>query len=425
MPIDDLLPLTAVDAGNGWQGNAYKIYELKDYLDFRVMFDTTVLSVMRLQSNRDVHFYGELIVRDGGVRSFNTFGLTCFDSGQDVVSFRSGTGEGEEVLRVENDGTLSSAPEHGLSLRSRVLATAPILTAFTLNSDVAMYSTQTYLELQQAGSTAMTLTGAISGTAQIRAWNTGGLRITAEATGSAYKDLTLEADKLRLSTNGASGIEQWAKLQIVSNVRVLGIEDAGATAKVLEIQAEVLRFKDTGASVIWGEFYVDTKSYIVSTNDVYLKALSGATSKTIEIEGAGLKFLAKNASSKLVVTDTDASTERCALVNTAKLTLTAASSVEPSLELDATATTSGKKWTIRSGTAGGGLGHLLFVDTTDSITVEIDTEGSITTPKYIIFGTPITAAPSGGVVGAMILDDRASPKLWVKTSAGWKGAALI
>lgn len=471
MSVDNLFPMTSISAGDGLSPSDFKAYQLKDYLDFRASWATGNVSVLRLYANADVHVYGELVLHDGGLRSFNTVGLTTLDSSQDIVSFRTGTGAGDEVLRIENDGTLSSAPETTLSLRSRVLATAPIRTAFTLNTDVAIDSTQTYLELQQAGSTAVTLTGAISGTGALRAWHTGGLTITAEATGSVYKDLTLEGQTLRLSTKGASAIEQWTKLEIASNVRVMNIEDSGATLKDLdvraatiklstmgassverwgvfdissnvrrltisnssstsqefEINAEKLRFKDGGAATIWGELYVSTKSYLATTNDLYLQAASGGTGKDTYIEGANLKFLGKNTGSKIVVTAADLTTERAGLSNAAKLTLTAGSSVEPTVALDATGTTSGKNWEVRSGTTGSGLGRLLLVNTTDSKTVELDTDGSVRTPGFLVFTSPYTtttepANSDGSQYAVAIQTGTSKERIWVKLGTGGNGS---
>ena len=118
MSFDNTFDMTDLGAsdptlpGNLWSPSEFNAYQMRDYLDLRSIDRASQVAtvVMRLMSNRDVHLYGEFIMHDGGMRSLNTVGLTCVDSVQDIVSFRSGPSEGTERMRITKSGGLSSTP---------------------------------------------------------------------------------------------------------------------------------------------------------------------------------------------------------------------------------------------------------------------------------------------------------------------------
>lgn len=85
----------------GWGPTQFQAYQLRDILDLRALYpDGSTRTVIRLWSNQDVHLYGELVLHDGAIRSTNTMSIGCVTNDEDIVSFRSGTGTGDQVARV-------------------------------------------------------------------------------------------------------------------------------------------------------------------------------------------------------------------------------------------------------------------------------------------------------------------------------------
>jgi len=112
MAIDDPVELTTIGDQVGdkqymfWAPEHFKAYQLRDYMDFRAELGTGDVTIMRLLANRDVHIYGELVLRDPAIRVFETLGITCTSRNQDIASFRTGGAEGDEVLRIMNTGDI-------------------------------------------------------------------------------------------------------------------------------------------------------------------------------------------------------------------------------------------------------------------------------------------------------------------------------
>lgn len=111
--VDDVEPLTDLTSTqnnlNRWAPRFFKVHQQLDLLEFVAVSRSVgapLLPVLRMLSNRDVHVYGEFVMHDGAIRSFNTVGITCLSAGHDVLSIRTGSGGATEVARFTRDAAL-------------------------------------------------------------------------------------------------------------------------------------------------------------------------------------------------------------------------------------------------------------------------------------------------------------------------------
>ncbi len=185
-------PITNItDNLDGWNPPDYKAYQLRDYLDFRAVFGTGAVSILRLMANRSAHLYGELVLHDGGVRSFDTFGFTCLDSAQDIASFRSGEASGTEKVRITVDGDVEAQ-------------------------------------------------GDLKADAQLQGTSSSGFKLLAQTATGTDKDLTLQAASIIHYVLDGSTTERWGTMDIASSDRRLLIDDKNDATQQLILNSKNL-----------------------------------------------------------------------------------------------------------------------------------------------------------------------------------------
>jgi hypothetical protein len=160
--INDVTTIT--DTLGGWNPDAFRAYQLRDYLDFRAVFGSSYQSILRLMANRSAHLYGELVLHDGGVRSFETFGFTCVDEDQDIASFRSGAMAGTEKVRITQRGNIEAQ-------------------------------------------------GDLSADSALRGIGDSGFEVFARTMDGSHKSLTLQGSTLVFEAEGTSAVKQWGTIE--------------------------------------------------------------------------------------------------------------------------------------------------------------------------------------------------------------------
>ncbi len=274
----DLTTISGPDRDMLWAPPNFKARQLRDYLDFRASFGSGDVSILRLMSNADVHLYGELVLQDGPIRSYNTIALGCLDKDQDIVSFRTSKNEGTEVARIKKDGTVESwAGFRGVG---------PATTVSSQDRDDG------YTAMTVEASSICLKAWDVS-TSQLLTWGTAkclaGNRIL-EVKDTDYETLTIEASDIALKALSGSTLETWGTSKILAGNRILEIKD-GSTYHTLEIEASDITLKALDSSTLrtWGTYKFSSgdrvlevkdtayQSLTIEASDITLKALDSST----------------------------------------------------------------------------------------------------------------------------------------------------
>jgi len=117
--IDQMTILNPAPSGSP---ERFQAYQFKEYLDFRAVYMTEPISILRLMANRDVHIYGELILEgDAAIRTWKTMTINCLDKDKDILSLRSSQSWGDEIYRFGKDGEISiKGDSPGLSFTTAI-----------------------------------------------------------------------------------------------------------------------------------------------------------------------------------------------------------------------------------------------------------------------------------------------------------------
>lgn len=130
--VEDTLSLTDLESQNNpnrWSPQRFRAHQLLDYLEIHTSPRSEsdgppATTVLKLLANRDVHIYGEFVMHDGAIRSFNTVGITCLEEGQDILSLRSGVGAATEVARFTKDSQLNLVTPFGKNYEPAIVLDA-------------------------------------------------------------------------------------------------------------------------------------------------------------------------------------------------------------------------------------------------------------------------------------------------------------
>lgn len=361
----------------GWGPTRYEAYQLRDYLDLRAYYaDGTTRPLLRLWSNQDAHLYGELILHNGAVRSFNTMSMQCVTPGQDIVSFRAGTSTGSQVARIGVDGSYNI-----------------------------------YGAGQQAS----------FGASVLRYFGAATIRVQS-ATGS-YQALTMEGSTLTLNALDGSTIRAWATLSMDgTGTRMLSYPNLSLLGgHPLQLDVGTLRLRawqvSSSSHLTWGEFDVGTGGVrrLVMADDTRFEVYDGTNWQDFTLEACNITFQTKCTGGTVTILDANGNVTGLYSPSGGWVRVSSPASTSASLELDATRTTGAKKWEIRSDQ---GNGELKLVNQTDTgtPTVRVTPSGSVYSPEFVGTKT-VTAAPAdtAGEGGALVVDTT-NKRLWVKVA---------
>ncbi|GEM_PF-6449968 len=222
---------------------------------------TRTEDLIRFMANGNVEFLGELVL--GGpfpaIRAMDTFSITSeVSGGTDILSLRTGGGAGDEALRIEADGTVSSAVSKTLALKSYV-ADLPASPAFQFDTSETLAVGQPYLDLKATGASAMTLTnqGAVAPEYELRAWGALTLRSQDVSLARAVK---IDGNDIDLFTTNGAAQERWGLLDTdaVDARRRLTIDDGAPTplpqVLSLDCQSFELVATESASQNRWGVF---------------------------------------------------------------------------------------------------------------------------------------------------------------------------
>lgn len=303
-----------------WGPSRFEAYQLKDVLDLRAWYaDGTTNTVLRLLSNLEAHFYGELILHDGAIRSINTMSIACITNDEDVVSFRAGDNTGEQVARIDSLGSYSiDGP----------LGTGAALTAsglqFNLDFKITGLSSPGGTPTPSQGTVEVTdlLINATDAT-NIVSFQTGASpslvsKVTSDGsyvipssmelssssllfystftlkgdTGSGPPGLVIDVDSLDLFVTSTSATNRWGTFTTGSDVRKLTIAATDNAAKSLNIVASnlSLSFDISGTPTQWGIFKFggsERTLHIGATSSSYSRLVMKASDLDLVLDNAG------------------------------------------------------------------------------------------------------------------------------------------
>jgi len=369
-----------------WDPTSLEAFMGTSYVDLRFSGGGGDKTPIRLLANGDTRLYGELILQLGLLRSYSGFGLTSYASTDPLVSFRKGNGAGNEKLRINNNGSIQSAAGAPLVLMAEVPTGGSDGFALTLGNDAP--SGKSALSLSESTGTILTISGRSSGAGNqsaIRGFGSSGLRVLAQD----------------------QGLNQYTPLEL-----------AGGSVAVRCYNGVTL--------ALWGTLTVSSVSGIAhldTTRKLVLTANDGGTYKDVEIGAGDVKLTANTGNVRLA--DSGGTTRVQFDLGSGNATLSPSSGHSADLALDATASGgSAKRWTIRSGNSSG---RLMLMNVTDSLQVDVETDGSVYSPGFL--GTKVvTSAPGSGdaQAGAMVVyASGGTYRLYVKVdSSTWRSVTL-
>lgn len=368
-----------------WLPGNFQSRLIGDALELQASLAGEEVSVMRLQANKDVTFFGELLLDDGNVWSLGTISLTNTDpSASDVVSFRQSQAEGDEVMRISREGNqggisqLNAGPEMSLKLLSRV-ATANAGAgepAVELDTEADVTASETLLRLSSNTTSCYTFSGRgpAASVMTMRCWGPAGLKILAQDD-TEVQALELEGSNVTIDSD--------AQMTLLS---------PASTSATLVLDSYT---NNTTAGRKWGlvsdqssgdlNIQVGGNTRAALNNDALLE-LTSPSSSSAELQldsgngpGGGLWGL----ESHRVTGDLNvkkAGSTRFAFDGSTIFTLEGASGDSPTLVLDASAATNGETWNVVSN---GTTGKLTFREGASEVVLSLST-GSAIEAKYAV-----------------------------------------
>jgi len=258
MPIWDINEVTSIDTTDSlafWAPGYFKAKQLRDTLEFYADYGNREISILKLLANGDTHVYGEFVLHDGAIRGFNTVGLSCTDGSSDIVSFRTGHNEGDEVARITKDGVVRAwtgfrGDGPGMTVSSQDRDDG--YSAMTLEASDFTFKALDGASLTQWGSMNFT-----SGQRTLKIWD-----------GTDFHELTTSAEEhiIEACVSGTTtSVERWGTLKIDSSSRrILLVDDGqapGITLETLAIAAKSIQLWVNDSAVAsalrWGQFRAD------------------------------------------------------------------------------------------------------------------------------------------------------------------------
>lgn len=367
-----------------WDPTSLTAYLGLSYVDLRFSGGGGDVTPMRLLANGDVRLYGELLMETGLVRSYDGFGFTSYGTTEPLVSFRYGAGVGTEMLRINNDGSVQSRSGASLALKGEVPSGGTTGMELSVSNDAP--SGKSVLLVKELTGTVLTLSGRSTpagGQAVLRGYGANGFRLLAQDAGiSQYRALELAGASLRILCHNSLSLLEWGTLDVTA----LGVSTIDTTRKL------VLTANDSGT-------YKDVE---ITGSNMVLTAHGGYA--RVKDAGGVVRFEVDTALGDLVVTSP--------------------SNYSADLVLDSTTTGGAKKWRLSSTVT---TGKLRLLNETDSVTVTVDTDGSVYSPGFV--GTQVVSSVPGSgdaQAGAMVVYASGSTyRLYVKVdSTTWKSVTL-
>lgn len=466
----------------GWGPGQFQAYQLRDYLDFRAVYPGENRSILRLWSNLEAHLYGELILHDGAIRSFNTMSIACVTDDQDLVSFRSGTNTGQQVARITRYGNYQifdsglSTELSSANVRFYNHGTIKAATAGNTPRSITMDGTQIILNTgnYQWGFFEFATTPNI---AKLKAFSDA---TTSQALSIYFSKIAFCSDD---ATDLASFVATGTQVSLVGVdgsykiftggqlISKLGIAElrfyndctiksltAGGTPHTATIEAGdvYLKLGAAGSSATWGRFYTSSGVRKLTIADTSARDLQIDADKLIFYDNGvnatwGSLYVSSSVSYlysdlPLTIHANSGSWQDIILVGAnlsfttkgsgslsvvdnsgdtrmdvdqeATLTLTSSASHSANVVLDSETDAGAKTWVLESDYSSD---ELKFVNVTDSVTVRVTPTGSVYAPEHL--GTGIFVV-SGGIPSSTLGDPGAifiesgGAKLWVKTGSG-------
>ena len=378
-------PVVIGTALRPWDPNILNAYLGASYVDSTFSGGGGNKTPLRLMANADVRLYGEVILEKGLFRSYEGFGFTSYSSVEPLVSFRQGSAMGDEVLRIQTDGTIQSAAAAPLKFLGDLSPAGTTAFQFTTVADVP--AGKSALAIFEGLEPVLTLSGRsdeADNLATLQGFGTSGFKILAND-GTVASGLTLSGSHVGIHADNSGTESFWGRAEFVAGVRSLTFQGATAYTRDLQLRTKTLGLYCSANSTsfgLWGTFSNESSTVSRLELPEDFEVMTGGSRVVFRDSGAAARF------------DFD--------VN-ANLTMTAPADQSPDIYLDSTATTGGKEWRIRSD-ATSSIGMLRFTNITDSLTVDFDTDGSVYSPGYL--GCQVlTDTPDSGAArpGAMVI----------------------
>lgn len=375
----------------GWGPGQFQAYQLQDYLDFRAIYPGENRSILRLWSNLEAHLYGELILHDGAIRSFNTLSIACVTDDTDIASFRSGTNTGEQVALIDKEGAYSvfSGSDQGTLSYNQLKFTAG---GTILGQSIPGAHPQ---NLTIDGlSIAFQMDGALWGTFS---YSAGQSRLDTTS-GEDYQDLIITANQLRFYTADTVAVDFYVE---AGGGTFTNVAQIAGTGEYRILQGGTPAAKLSSASL---EF----------NSNFTIKGLSGSTPKYAKLD---VDFLDLYASTSSTTTDrwgkfsTPGGSTRVLTISNAAGSLYKPLVIEANdllLKLDdngsldswgafSTTGTSVRKLTINNGGGSGKFGFEAF-----DFELRLDTNGSLS--RWGLFST------NTSLLRKLTISDGSTPK---------------
>ena len=393
-----------------WNATSLEAWLGVDHADLRFV-GGGALTPLRLFANGDVRLYGELLLDDGAVRASDTIALTVYDS-NDIVSFRSGSGAGDELLRIDVDGAICGAAESTLVLKSYVsTGSTP---GVKIDSDTALASDQPLLRIDSAGSTKITMSSEAC-----RFWSANDYKLLAKST-SGLHQLQVHGKTVEIGADDGSDVARWGLFSTDSSdqTRELTINDGGATPteQALKIDAETITFQvhNSYGPIEWGSLYASSNTrQLTVPQHAQFNFKAGDNFYDLRIVASAFRL--RLHPSEFIIEDASEN-ERMKVTTSGDLLLTSPSTASAQVVVDSTAATGAKKWEMASVHTGGAKGNLRFTNLTDQGTPYVDfTPGGSVYSSEFIGASPVTSAPSDGEgeLGAVVVDTT-NKRVWAK-----------